>query len=263
MELAARLVMEPLVLVVLAAGRSTRFGRPKQVEPVGPRGEAIMDVTMRDAFASGCDQVRLIVHPEHDELFRQRYRGDRRVIVLVQPAALGTAHATMVGMEHAAGTCIVVNGDDLYGARSMELAVVHAREEHALVVFELGNTLSPNGPVNRAVCHVEGTHLIGTEEVKGLVDAGNGHIIDGDGRSWDRTVPVSMNLWVFRPGFRSVLIGQERSGDPMDPAEHGLPDAVRAAMASHQLFRVLRTNDRWCGLTFPDDAELVRRFLAQ
>lgn len=258
--------MEPVSLVVLAAGRSTRFGRPKQLEPVGVDGETIMDLTMREAFGAGCEEARLVVHPTQEEVFRQRYRQDQRVRVLVQQHARGTAQATSLGMEHVAGTCIVVNGDDVYGAVSMKLAIAHAHEgkpeEHALVVFELGNTLSANGPVNRAVCRTKGDQMVDTEEVKGFVDAGDGRIVDEEKKVWDPTTLVSMNLWVFRPGFKQWLSHYCKPGDLLDNSEHGLPQAVRAAMMHGHAFRVLRTPDRWCGLTFPDDAELVRRFLA-
>ena len=254
-------------LVILAAGGSTRFGRPKQLEPVGPEGESIMDITMRQGFDAGCADCWLVVRPEHEDLFRARYRRDRRVRIAVQRAPLGTGHAAMVGMEHAPGTCIVANGDDLYGRRSMELAVEHAikgfSDEHALVVFDLARTLSPHGPVNRAVCLKSRHHLRGITEVRGLCARPDGTIVDETGRSWPARTPVSMNLWVLRDLFSTLLLAMDRD-DPVAPGQElGLPDAVREALSLEHAFRILRTPDRWCGLTFPADADLVRRHLAE
>jgi len=259
--------MHPVSLVILAAGRSTRFGRPKQWEPVGPKGEAILDFTVRDGFAAGCDHVRIVVRPEHEDLARSRFEQDKRVVVVIQPTPLGTGHAAMVGMEHAAGKCIVANGDDLYGRESMRIAVAHAREglaeEHALVAFDLGRTLSPSGPVNRAACRNEGDRLVGIEEVSSLRRDSDGEIRDELERTWKPDVPVSMNLWVFRERFAALLAEMNRGRAPMPATEMGLPDAVRRALAAGHAFRVLRTPQAWHGLTFAADADLVRRTLAQ
>ena len=254
-------------LVILAAGGSTRFGRPKQLEPVGRNGEAIMDITMRQGFEAGCMEAWLVVRPEHEEDVKARYRRDHRVRIAVQHAPLGTGHAAMVGMKHFRGTCIVANGDDLYGRRSMELAVKHAMEglseEHALVAFDLERTLSPHGPVNRAVCLKSDHHLRGITEVRGLRAWPAGEIVDETGLSWPAGTPVSMNLWVMRESFCAVLLDMDRD-EPVAPGqERGLPDAVRKALSLGQAFRILRTPDRWCGLTFPGDADLVRRHLAE
>ena len=258
--------MGTVSLVVLAAGKSTRFGRPKQLEPIGPEGETLLDLTLRDAFALGCDEARLVVREEHEDLFRERYKKNKRVHVFVQRKALGTAHAAMVGMNHAADTCIVANGDDYYGARSMELAVAHARdgypEENALVAFQMHKTLSPNGPVNRAVCRAGRYHLKGTEEVYGSAMGTDGSIRDRDGRIWPKSTLVSMNLWVMRDWFDIALDRYWHDRDPDDRSEFGLPTAVAMAMTEEHQFRVLRTPDRWCGLTYAADAELARRFFS-
>ncbi|MBK8225862.1 MAG: NTP transferase domain-containing protein [Flavobacteriales bacterium] len=259
--------MRSVSLVILAAGNSTRFGRPKQWEPVGPKGEAVLDITLRDAFAHGCDEARIVVRPGHADMARERYQSNPLVKIMEQPEPSGTGHAALVGMEHAVGTCIVANGDDLYGRESLRIAMEHARDgqadEHALVAFGLGRTLSPSGPVNRAACRNEGDRLAGIEEVTGLrLDAG-GEIRDGSDRTWKSDAPVSMNLWVFRERFGYLLAEMHRGRAPMPAAELGLPDAVEHALAAGHAFRVLRTPDAWHGLTFAADADLVRRTLAQ
>lgn len=259
--------MRTVSLVILAAGSSTRFGRPKQWEPVGPKGEAVLDITLQDAFAHGCDGARIVVQPGHADMARERYRSNTRVEIVVQPEPLGTGHAAMVGMMHAGGTCVVANADDLYGNESMRIAMEHAQkgpaEEHALVAFDLGRTLSGSGPVNRAACRTEDGRLVGIEEVVGLRRDADSKIRDENERVRRSEVPVSMNLWVFRERFRALLAEMNSGRTPAPATEMGLPQAVQRALGAGQAFRVLRTPDAWHGLTFAADADLVRRTLAQ
>ncbi|MBK9146776.1 MAG: NTP transferase domain-containing protein [Flavobacteriales bacterium] len=259
--------MRTASLVILAAGSSTRFGRPKQWEPVGPKGEAVLDITLRNAFAFGCEGAWIVVRPSHADMARERYRSNTLVKVVVQAEPLGTGHAAMVGMMRTAGTCVVANADDLYGRESMRIAMEHARdglaEEHALVAFDLGRTLSPSGPVNRAACRNEDDRLVGIEEVIGLWRDTDGEIRDENGRTRRSEMPVSMNLWVFRERFGTLLEEMNNGRAPGPATETGLPQAVQRALEAGQAFRVLRTPDAWHGLTFAADADLVRRTLAQ
>ena len=253
------------ILVLLAGGRSTRFGRPKQLEPVGPEGEALLDFTLRDARATGCNNAVIVVRPEHMPTFAERFAQRPHVRLVVQAEARGTAHAVMLALTEVPGTAIIANGDDHYGAGVLEQAVRHALHgdpvQHALVAFELANTLSPSGGVNRAVCATDADGLlISTQEVTGLQADASGNITSADGRTWPAATLVSMNLWVLRPAlfplFRTLFAAHSAAN-----GEFGLPMVVSAAIAQHHQFAVLRTTETWCGLTHPADASLVRQHL--
>lgn len=260
--------MAEATLILLAGGRSTRYGKPKQLEAVGPRGEAIMDLSLRDAFACGCDDAIIVLRPEHETAFADRFRNDERVSIVVQQEAEGTAHAAMLGIDGRTTTVVLANADDHYGKPSIALALQHAlngdAEAHALVAFTLANTLSASGGVNRAICKVDAnSELLSIHEWLGLRADPLGNIRDTTDGLWDGNELVSMNLWVLRPRifslFRELFNARSREPGP----EFGLPAVVDAALARGHRFRVLPTKSAWCGLTYPADAELVRRMLAE
>ncbi|MBS1567805.1 MAG: NTP transferase domain-containing protein [Bacteroidetes bacterium] len=253
-------------LILLAGGKSTRFGRPKQLEPVGPNGEALLDLTLRDAFHAGCTAAVIVVRPEHMLAFAERFATQPQVHLVVQAEALGTAHAVMLALAEVQGTAVIANGDDHYGAGAIQQAVGHAlngsMQQHALVAFELNKTLSPGGGVNRAVCAVDAQGMLrSTVEVTGLHANANGIITSSDGRTWHPGTLVSMNLWVLRPALFPLFRELFRSHGPAKE-EFGLPAVVAAAIGRQHQFHVLRTAEAWCGLTHPADAEHVRHQLA-
>jgi len=264
--MAARTIGNRLTLVLLAAGKSTRFGRPKQLEPVGPHGEALLDITLRDAFEAGCEAACIVAGPLLEALLRDRHAADKRISIAVQAQPSGTAHAALIGMAQAEGTCIVANADDCYGAVSMRLAAEHARtgaaRASAIVAFRLCNTLSPSGPVNRAICTIADGQLRGTLEATGLRRLANGSIRDDEGHEYADDALVSMNLWVLRPDFAVQAGKPYQESGVQARSEFGLPDAARHAIRQGHAIRILHTTDQWCGLTFPGDADLVRQQLA-
>ncbi len=207
--------MKP-TLVVLAAGLSTRYGRLKQLEPLGPGGEALLDYAVFDAWKSGFARLLLVVREELEEAFRDHMRGrwppEMEVVFHHQrladlpgwpgvphpsggdPAFLasrvkpwGTAHALLTAREQLAGPFLVLNADDFYGpsafaqaASLLEGKLIPNPGEppiFALVAYTLQDTLSLHGGVSRGLCQVDPRGwLVGVEEVLG-VQAGGGGIL--------------------------------------------------------------------------------------
>jgi MobA-like NTP transferase domain len=279
-------------LVVLAAGLGSRFGGDKQFTALGPRGEALMDYAIFDAVRAGITRVLLIVRPEALAMLpslQRRYGESIDVSAVAQrlddlPAGTslpagrtrpwGTAHAIRAARPEMNGPFIVVNGDDFYGAEPYRTLVAARRADRGasatwhLAGFRIVDTLSPSGPVNRAVCRVEadGT-LAGLSEVRGIHTNGDG-VLRG-GAPLQRIVPddavVSMNMWgltpeifdVIEPAFKEFLTRAD-----LDRDEYYLPEAIADALGRGRRVQVLPALSRWCGVTFPEDADLVRAHLA-
>lgn len=271
-----------LSLVVLAAGLGSRFGSLKQLAPVGPHGETILDYTAFDAHRAGFKRIVFVIrqgmvddfHP-----FASRFRGPLEVKLAFQQMEdapkgapvkgrvrpWGTAHAVLAAAPHVPEALAVCNADDFYGADALAAAFAFlrdlkpARVTWALAGYPADATLSDRGPVNRAVCR--------RDEKGWLTDLEERRLERGD-------VPegtiVSMNLWCFTQElFAHLRAGFDEFAMRAGPAqEYLLPDAVREAVrAGVARVKVLPPAEGWFGLTYADDregaAEILRGLHAQ
>jgi hypothetical protein len=270
----------------------SRFGGDKQFTMLGPQGETLMDYALFDAARAGVERAVLIVRPEALDLvpgLQRRFGGSMEVSAVTQrlddlPAGTalppgrtrpwGTAHAIRSVREVVTGPFIVVNGDDFYGAQPYRALVDARRRDDAprptwhLAGFALRDTLSPSGPVNRAVCRIAAEEqLLELDEVRGI------HEEDGvlrGGAPGQRIIPgdavVSMNMWGLTPGIFDVIelaFAQFLSSADLSRDEIYLPEAIAGAISQGQRVRVLRAESQWCGVTFPEDAAPVRARLAE
>jgi hypothetical protein len=272
-----------LTLLGLAAGMGSRFGGPKQLAPLGPNGETILDYAIYDALGAGFGAVALVIRAELRDAFErgvvQRWRSRVPVELVEQHTEperakpWGTAHAVLAARDALRGPFAVVNGDDFYGRGTYErlaefLRSVSDRDAiYSVVGFPLGDTLSEAGGVNRAVLEAasDGT-LAHVEEVRGIerVPGDDGVVRDTDGRERviPRDTPVSMNSWGFtraalpqiEEGFRAFRDAHARDAS----AEFLIPgiveDLVRARRAT---VRVLAGGGPWFGMTYPEDLPRV------
>jgi NDP-sugar pyrophosphorylase family protein len=278
-------------LVILAAGLSTRYGGSKQIEPVGPDGEALLDYAVFDALSAGFGEVVLVVSSSSEADLIQRFR-DRfgigiplRTVVqhtgplpsgLRPPARVkpwGTGHAVLCLEGSVHGPFAVANADDFYGRGAYRALTTHFAApdragEQCVVGYRVDATLSEHGGVSRALVEADDDGLlVDIEELLDLEAGADGTIFgqttSGAPRQLHGDERVSMNLWgltpdLFGPLDERFAIFLDRHGD--DPrAEFYLSDAVGALVVSRQLtVRVTETDERWLGMTFPKDRGRVR-----
>ncbi len=258
------------ILVVMAAGMGSRYGGLKQIDPVGPHGEAILDYSLYDARRAGFETVVFIIKPEIDEAFRQsvgaraeaagltvRYAYqtlDRLPAGFAVPEGRqkpwGTAHAVLAAADQIDAPFAVINADDYYGPTGFRLIHDHlaaacagpdATAPWAMVGFLLGNTVSANGSVSRGVCQLdEHSRLVQVTERTRIEKRGDGIAYTEDGgASWvplPADAVVSMNLWGFTPDFvdraRAGFAAFLTENLPKNPlkCEYYLPSVVTAAL---------------------------------
>jgi hypothetical protein len=266
-----------MTLVVMAAGRGSRFGGMKQVAEIGPSGEALFDYAVYDARRSGFDEVVFVVSEAsadsveaHAQQGCARYVTTRYVVQKSDGRAKpwGTGHAVLTAAAEIDGPFAVVNADDFYGTHSFELLgdELPAGNDHVLIGFRLDESLSENGGVSRGVCTVEDGMLASITEMHGI-ERVDGTIRSSDGVELDGSALISANLWGFQPSFRNALSGEfdrfllDHGDDP--DAEFRIGDAVDAlGNYGEERVRVVPTTDRFIGVTFSEDLPKVRADIA-
>jgi len=285
-----------LSLVVLAAGIGSRYGGLKQVDRVGPGGATLLDYSAYDAWRAGFDRVVLVVREgmrdDVHALVGARIESRIPVAYAVQGDALpegltsppgrtkpwGTGHATLAAATLVDGPFAVINADDFYGASSYGLLAEFLGRprtlppllDMALVGFPLATTLSPDGPVSRGVCTVDGaSQLVGIREwlkVERDGDDARGLEDDGTWRKIPGRTPVSVNFWGFTPEFLPALrdgFSRFLAANASSPkAEYYLLSAVQDLLdAGRACVRVLEGGGPWGGLTYPGDRPRLARLL--
>lgn len=266
--------------MLLAAGLGSRYGGVKPVAPVGPEGEPLIVMAVRQAAEAGFDEIVVVVGPATEAEVSAalasagpgvRISLARQVVPEHRLRPWGTVDAVLVAVDSLGsrfaefGGVVVANGDDLYGADAMVEAhrwIASAGDVvGAAVMFEVAKTMSSVGGVSRAVPVVHDGRLLALEEHRDVhVDSGT--ILTGKGRALAPETPVSMNLWCLRPAAVDALrilharFVEAHAGDP--DAEFGLPSGVDGLVRDGRNFDVLVTDSRWHGVTWPDDVARVR-----
>lgn len=280
-----------IALVILAAGIGSRYGGLKQVEPVGPNGEIVIDYAVFDALRAGFKKVVCVIRRDIEKDFRAciANRFERQIDVeyvfqelddlpagFVPPAdrkkPWGTGHAIRACRDAVREPFGVINADDFYGPRSFSLLADLLRRsrpdraDFSMVGFVLRNTLTEHGSVARGICRLDAAGMLAdVVERTAIFQDGDGARCAGDDGQTIRFSGdelVSMNMWGFTPALFGLLDRDfadflaRRGGEPK--AEFFIPTVVDAAIrARNATVKVVRTPERWFGVTYPQDKPLV------
>lgn len=279
-------------LVVLAAGLGSRYGGLKQLDPMGPNGEPLLDYAVFDAMRAGFGRVVFVIREELADAFESaigaRYRHHIPVAYAFQSLTdipswfsvpegrvrpWGTLHAVLAAREQIDGPFAVINADDFYGADAYyALARFLGNEQRnrqqgeseqmCLVGYSLGATLSGSGSVNRGVCREQDGWLAGVVEHRSIALEGDGVCYGlnpkGERVRLELDSPVSLNCWGFGSSALEKMVGffdafLANCSDPL-ASECYIPSFVDAMIASGQgNCRILNTSATWFGVTYPDD----------
>lgn len=294
--------MDP-TLVVLAAGMGSRYGGVKQIDPLGPGGEAIIDFSIYDAIEAGFRRVVFVVREEIHEDVKDFFRGkfdDRLETVFVNQRTddvprgfsvppertkpWGTAHAVLAARKVVKEPFAVINGDDFYGRSALTAMADYLRQcpvdcrDYAMMGYRLDRTLSEHGTVSRGVVE-EDAHgwLTGIREHTRLQwdrHAGLEYPVaslDEEGRVLGRFTggePVSMNLFGFTPAamdqFREQFEGFLSHQGEEGKAEFYIPYAMsRLIFSGEARMKVLRSDAQWFGVTYQEDRPAVVKRLVE
>ena len=277
-------------LLIMAAGMGSRFGGLKQIEPVGPNGEFIVDYSIYDAIRCGFTKVVFIIKEENYELFRETVgkRIENKINVeyvfqsndnvpkeieipesRVKP--LGTGHAILCCKDVVNENFVVINADDFYGYEAYKDIVGFMKNndintKYAMVGYLVGNTLAENGAVKRGICEKDGKYL--TKLIESSVEVENDKIIatplEG-GNSFEVTndTLVSMNMFAFTPLFMNYLERKfvnflNENKNKLDTCEYLMPSVLFEQITDEAVkVEVLKTNAVWHGITYKDDKEIL------
>ena len=283
------------ILVIMAAGMGSRFGGLKQIEPVSDNGEIILDFSLYDAVIAGFKKVIFVIKRENEEDFRKLIDNGAGKYIDVEYAfqeltdlpqgyqvpegrvkPWGTAHAVLAARHLADGPIAVINADDYYGPGAfqsiynfLENAEDGEKYQYCMVGYQIENTLTENGFVSRGVCKTSADGLLTEITERTKIQWENEKIVytEDDGESKTeipKGTTVSMNFWGFTPsmmkemeaGFPAAL-DKILAENPMK-GEYFLPSvADRLIREGKAEVKVLKSQDRWYGVTYKEDKESV------
>ncbi len=281
--------MKKTTLVIMAAGMGSRFGGIKQLEPVGPSGEIILDYSVYDAIEAGFQKVIFIIRKDIEEDFKRIIgnRMEKQIEVeyvlqdidnlpegYVKPEGRtkpwGTGQAILSCFGVLKEPFVVINADDYYGKEGFKKIQAFLQNptpcdkqyHFCMAGFRLGNTLSENGTVTRGICNVsEDGVLLNIEETMDI--AKKGTVASTPLKTIPFEQPVSMNMWGFTPDLldelksRFIPFLDSIKGNEMK-AEYLLPSIVDELIKEGKAqVSVLDTSDKWFGVTYKEDKDYV------
>ena len=284
--------MKDKTLLILAAGMGSRFGGLKQLEPVGPNGEFIIDYSIYDAIRCGFNKIVFIIKEEHHDIFKEtigsrieKYAKEKNVKIeyvyqktdnipskykipkeRVKP--LGTAHAILCAKDTIKEPFMIINADDFYGydayAAGADFLDCNDTNEIGLVGYNVINTLTENGTVKRGVCHIKNGYLSEIDESEIWVDKEKiktKSLVTGKLSEIEKEKKVSMNMICFYPEFFNYI--EEKLVDFLEnsdltKAEFLIPTVISDGIKENICkVKVLDTTAKWVGVTYKEDKDMV------
>ncbi len=289
-RLKTEIIMVKPTLLVLAAGMGSRYGSLKQMDGVGPNGEAIIDYSIYDAIRAGFGKVVFVIRHSFADAFKamfnaERFGGRIEVEYVFQeldclPAGFsvpegrekpwGTNHAVMMGADAVREPFAVINADDFYGEDAYRVIGDYlsnldgSRNNYCMVGYEVNKTLSENGTVSRGVCTVDGEGYLASMVERTKIERNADGVIVfhdlGDDVALEENTPVSMNLFGFTPDyfdyskeeFKAFLSNPQTLANPK--AEFFIPLMVNKLIGNGTAkMKVLHTTAKWFGVTYKED----------
>ena len=278
-----------MTLLLMAAGKGSRYGKLKQFDGLGPNEEFLMEFSIYDALEVGFDHIVVITQKSNVEFLREhleaRLPDNIKVDVLAQeltdlPMGIaagegrekpwGTAHAVWTARAVINEPFVVINADDYYGknayARAASFISTQQNGTYGLVAYTLSDTLSEFGSVSRGVCEQEGIKLVSVvERIK--IERLDGQIIDTDsGIEFSGDELVSMNFWVCHPSIFNKIEDELRAfienGENLEKGEVYLPFVIQDMLQSGSAnVEVIPSQSQWFGVTYADDKETAVNYL--
>ena len=272
----------------------SRYGGLKQIDPMGPNGETVLDYSVYDAIRAGFSRVVFIIREDFAEAFKQgvgaRFADRIQVDYAFQnlddlpegfsvPAdrakPWGTAHAIRAARHLVKEPFAVINADDFYGSDAYQRAAAFLtapqassdKAHYAMISYPLMNTLSDHGDVNRGICTRNEDGLLSSveeyvkieREADGVV---RGNALNGERKEVCQNSPVSMNFWAFTPDFyphlETEFTGFLKDFGHVVKSESYIPTVVDALIGQGKAdCAVLNTTSHWFGVTYPEDKQHV------
>lgn len=279
-----------MTLVIMAAGMGSRFGGLKQIEPVGPNGEFIIDYSIYDAIKAGFDKVVFIIKEENYEIFKSTIGKHIEDVIKVEYVfqniknvpegvkipedrvkPLGTGHALYCAIKAIDEPFAVISADDFYGSEPFGLLKDSLKKgEYSIIGYKIGNTLTENGSVKRGVCFEKNGIIEKIVESKVEIVDGKivGEPLSGEPKyEVEENHPVSMLMYGIQKEFCEFLkkdisdYFKNFNGD-LKTCEYLLPDALNNYLnESKKELRLISTNAIWKGITYSSDLDELKKYI--
>ena len=286
-------ISNQLSLVILAGGMGSRYKGQKQIDPIGPNGESLMEYSIYDAMEVGIMHFVFIINQHFENETRKYFQkiieakgGNSEFVLQTSHTSVsrkyfddiidrkkpwGTAHALFVAKNHLLNNFVIINADDFYGKNSFAKAVALntenkiAANQYGIISYLLENTLSENGSVSRGICKIDKGILYDVIERTNISRYEDKIIFEEENISGviDNEAPVSMNFWILNPSiFRFIeekfdLFMRSHAKDLK--SEFFLPQVINELIHENKVeVTASVTTDKWFGMTYPGDKFIVK-----